>query len=56
MNVQLVYFATKLVFYSAIAVFTYTCCVFMFFLMLKLKDYICEQAEKRKRQRKEKRF
>lgn len=49
MNAQLVYFATKLVFYSAIAVFTYTCCVLMFFLMLKLKDYICEQVEKRKR-------
>lgn len=52
----MIYFATKLMIYITIVAFTYACCVFMFFLMLELKDYICEQVRKRKRQRKEKRF
>ena len=56
MNMQLVYFVIKLIIYSVIAVLVYTCCVSILFLMLKLKDCIGEQIEKRRRQRKEKRL
>ena len=56
MNMQLVYFVIKLIIYSVIAVLVYTCCVSILFLIIKLKDCICEQIEKRRRQRKEERL
>lgn len=56
MNMQLVYFVIKLIIYSVIAVLVYTCCVSILFLILKLKDCICERNEKKRRQRREKRL
>lgn len=49
MNVQLVYFAIKLVIYSAVAVFIFSCCSAILFLILWIKDVIEEMKVKKEK-------